>query len=104
MIKKLDGSCKEKVEILNRLKDEMYFSDGKLFPWLAVLKSKLKDWKESQLIINKEMFGFLIFVVNTRNPEYVNKKFTLAIHGFLLDKLTDPKFSDNITFIIENIC
>ena len=54
------------------------------------VKSRMKDWKESNMNIIKEAIN--LFLSIAKSCENVNKKATIVIMPFLSDKIGDVKY------------
>ena len=57
-------------------------------------KSRMKDWKESNMNIIKEAIN--LFLTIAKSCESVNKKCVIVIMPFLSDKIGDVKYSANV--------
>ena len=58
------------------------------------IKSRMKDWKESNMNIIKEAINLFLIIV--RSCDAVNKKAVIVIMPFLSDKIGDIKYSQNV--------
>lgn len=70
---------------------------------LYYLKIKLKDWREANLSINKELFNMLIYA-NDLDPRPFTKKSFPPLCKLLIEKLTESKFKEDINLIILGCC
>lgn len=59
---------------------------------LVVLKKKLKDWKEGNLNLNKDLFGLFQFLLE-ENYKFSKKGYQVLV-GLFIEKLGDAKFND----------
>ena len=62
---------------------------------IRFLKAKLKDWKESNLGINKETFAIISSMCN-RQEVNLNKRAFFYVSGLLVNNCQDSKFSETI--------
>ena len=62
------------------------------------VKSKMKEWKESNINIIKEAIG--LFSIIQQSCEKVNKRAVWVIMPFLSDKIGDVKHTNNINEIL----
>jgi len=70
---------------------------------LAFLQHVSKDWKEANLSIIKEIFNIINTLI-TLEDRPVTKRFFPYLAEFILEKMTDTKFSDNLYIILESCC
>ncbi len=69
----------------------------------VVLKNKLKDWKDSNLNINKEILN-LLQNLSMKNPPIFNKRIFAVISGYFLEKISEnKKFTESCTEILNHI-
>lgn len=64
-------------------------------------KSKMKDWKESNLNLIKESIA--LFLLISLNCEKINKRAVACIMPFICDKIGDVKLVTNISETILNL-
>jgi len=69
---------------------------------LVVLRKKLKDWKEGNLNLNKDLFGLFQFLLEG-NYKFSKKGYQQLV-GLFIEKLGDDKFNDIMQKMLENIC
>ena len=67
------------------------------------MKAKLKDWKEANLAINKELFAMLIYA-NDLDPRPFNKKSFPTLCKLIKEKITETRFKEDIQTIIRGSC
>jgi uncharacterized phage-like protein YoqJ len=91
----MDGNHKEKVEAINSLQNQIDAIMQSFDAIMVYLKAKTKDWKESNLMVNKEIFAFLSFC-NGLEPKPFTKKAFPPLCKFLIEKMSDAKFKDDI--------
>lgn len=65
------------------------------------VKSKMKDWKESNLNLIKESVA--LFLLISQNCEKINKRAVACIMPFLCDKIGDVKLVNNISETLLNL-
>lgn len=70
---------------------------------MVFLKAKTKDWKESNLMVNKEIMAFLMFA-NGLEPKPFTRKSFPPMCKFLIEKMSDSKFKDDIAELFEACC
>ena len=68
---------------------------------IRFLKAKLKDWKESNLGINKENFAIISSLCNHKEVN-LNKRAFFYVSGLLVNNCHDSKFSETIYGIIHS--
>ena len=71
--------------------------------FLVIFKKNTKDFKDSNLQLNKALFGFLLFVEGL-NPKPFNRKSMGPLCKFLVERMGDAKFKDDIWRILEACC
>lgn len=54
------------------------------------IKMKMKDWKESNVNLNKEVIA--LFTAVCQSCEKVNKRAAACLMPFLVERIGDPKF------------
>ncbi|KAM3139866.1 hypothetical protein pb186bvf_008108 [Paramecium bursaria] len=99
----MNGTPKQKAEGIQQLEN---YIDAMLYQFDAVLyflKAKLKDWKEANLAINKELFAMLIYA-NDLDPRPFNKKSFPPLCKLIIEKITETRFKEDIQTIIRGSC
>ena len=88
---------KEKQKAIMSFSENMDIILMNLEEFLVVLRGKLKNFKENNLNIMKELF---VFLVNDDFLQKIDKKCFNVISGLLVEKMGDSKFSEQISQIL----
>ncbi|CAD8120601.1 unnamed protein product [Paramecium sonneborni] len=99
----INGMAKLKAEAIKMLENETDTMLNHFEDILNFLKIKLKDWKEANLSINKELFSLLIYANNLDPKPFTQKSFQ-PLCKLLVEKMTDSKFREDIYIILKGCC
>lgn len=101
LIKKLGhNDWREKLnaiqEIFNDFSSVIY---NHMEPFLTILRTKWKNWKEPNVNLLKEFF--ILFIKAYENNAIIEQSAFYVVISLLIEKITDPKLSEYISQIID---
>lgn len=96
-----NSNWKVKLEALQKLKEEKKEEIKKHMKlYLIYLKQKLKDFKETNLNLIKEVYSQLLDL--TQQPDYFHREEYDLVVDFILEKLGDKKFQENNLQLLQH--
>lgn len=94
-IKNIKASgAKERTNVMNLLKADSY----DLLTTFNIMRELFKDWKEVNLVMNKELIAF----IEEKSNEMDKPEIVIMI-PFMIEKIGDTKFTESLFRSLENI-
>ncbi len=68
------------------------------------MKKKTKEFKDGNLVVNKELFALFNFARSLKDPRILTKRSFPPLCRFLFERMGEVKFKDDIISILDAAC